>query len=256
VKVDNCGGARWPALNTSWINIRAGLDKYCGGRPVILSVETCGSPAPTACGGWIRNSGATMWRTTDDLQLYWTSVLSNLDGNENMAPIAGPGYYNDPDMLIIGKPALSYPESQSHLFGWAISAAPLLLSFDITSAAARTDEVMTLLTAPEVLAVDQDPAVVQGVRVTPHNATGTECWARPLVTSSGNDTAVLYLNRGNAPADLTCQWELVAPGVLGNHSAAIVRDLFQRVNLGTFTGNYTAVAIPAHGSVFVKLTPA
>lgn len=69
-KVDNCGGTRYPALNTSWIRVRAGLNAHCA-SPAVLSVESCGDPSPSGCGGWIRDCGATMWRTTGDLQLYW-----------------------------------------------------------------------------------------------------------------------------------------------------------------------------------------
>lgn len=103
--------------------------------------------------------------------------------------------------------------------------------------------------------MNQDGAGVQGARVTPHNATGAECWAKPLTSANGTGTAVFMINRGAVPADVTCAWEDVAPSVLGPHSSAAVRDLFARADLGTFTGGYTAQGVPAHGSVLVTVIP-
>jgi len=139
---------------------------------------------------------------------------------------------------------------------WVIAAAPLLLSFDPTSPARLTPELLALVTNPEVLAVDQDAAGVQGARVSPANATGAECWARPLAAGGGNVTAALLINRGDAAADVTCAWAAIAPGVLGPSARAAVRDLWARADLGTFTGAYTARALPPHASALVTVTPA
>ena len=116
VKVDRCGGTAYPALNTSWLRMRAGLDAACSSaRPALLSVESCGvhaggSGADPACAAWIRSTGAQMFRTTTDMQLYWQSTMFNLDGNEPMAPLAGPGVWADPDMLNVGHPGLTEGE--------------------------------------------------------------------------------------------------------------------------------------------------
>jgi hypothetical protein len=258
VKVDNCGGTKYPSLNTSWIRIREGLAAHCGAdNSVVLSVETCGDPRPSGCGGWIRSVGAQMWRTTGDLQLYWSSVLSNLDGNEVMAPLAGPGRYNDPDMLILGHAGLTFDEARSHWGGWAISAAPLLLSFDLANPTLLTAPLLALISNPEVLAVDQDAAVVQGVRVTPPNATGTEVWAKPLTGAGGDATAVFAFNRQNeGAADVYVDFSVVAPGVFPSGSgAAHVRDLWAREDLGVFTGGFVAAGVAPHASRMLLVTP-
>ena len=257
VKVDDCGGTKYPAVNTSWIKIREGLTTHCGERGVILSVESCGDPKPSGCGGWIRSTGAQLWRTTGDLQLYWQSILSNLDGNENMAPISGPSRFNDPDMLIIGHAGITEIEEYTHYSGWVISAAPLLLSFDVSSPTLLTPTRLSMLSNPEVIAVDQDPAVVQGVKVLPPggNATGTECWARPLSTNGGNTTAVFMINRGTVNADINCTWTAIAPTLLTPTTTATVRDLWMRQDLGNFTGYFVATNVPPHGSRLLTVVP-
>lgn len=255
VKVDDCGGTKYPAINTSWIKIREGLTTHCGNRGVILSVESCGDPKPSGCGGWIRNTGAQLWRTTGDLQLYWQSIMSNLDGNEAMAPISGPSRFNDPDMLIIGHAGITETEEYTHLGGWIISAAPLLLSFDVSNPTLLTPTRLSMLSNPEIIAVDQDPAVVQGVKVTPSNSTGIECWARPLSTNGGNTTAVFMINRGNEMADINCSWIAIAPEILTPSTPATVRDLWMRQDLGTYTGYFVATNVPSHGSRLITVVP-
>ena len=172
-----------------------------------------------------------------------------------MAPLAGPGYFNDPDILIVGHPGLTPAEEQTHMASWALSAAPLLLSFDQTSPARLTPRVMALIANPEVLAVDQDAAVVQGVRATPSAPQGAECWARPLATHAGLATAVLLFNRANTTGDVTCEFAVVAPGVLNATSAATVRDLWTRADLGVVTGAFSSRGLPPHGSALITLVP-
>lgn len=95
VKTDACSGRGWPADNTTWIDFRAGITRCnaAGGRPIVLSVESCNDPSPGGCSAWI-GSLANLWRTTGDIQATFASVLSNLDSNNEMAPFAGPGHWN------------------------------------------------------------------------------------------------------------------------------------------------------------------
>lgn len=85
LKTDGCGGQRYPALNTSWINFRQGLDACAkgGGRPIVLSVETCTAANTDDCQAWVGRL-AQLWRTTGDIQATWGSVMSNLDGNNQL----------------------------------------------------------------------------------------------------------------------------------------------------------------------------
>jgi alpha-galactosidase len=246
IKVDNCGGTKYPALNTSWIKLRAALDN-CP-HDVLLAVESCGGGE---CAQWIRHVGAQMYRTTADLQLYWGSVMINLDGNEKMAPLAGPGSWPDPDMMIVGHGVLSAAEERSHFAAWVVASAPLGLSFDLSRGVAH--ETLALLTNPEVLDIHADAAGVAGVRAGPANATGPECWARPLAAAGGNATAVLLFNRGDAPADVACAWADVAPHWPAGAEAR-VRDVWERADAGVFAGGYVARALPRHGSALVTAT--
>lgn len=255
VKVDNCGGERYPASNTSWIKLRAALDTCA--HDVLLAVESCGVPsggsgANPSCASWIRTTGVQMFRTTADLQLYWQSAMYNLDGNEWMAPLAGPGVWPDPDMLIVGHGILSQAEEQSHWSAWVIAAAPLGLAFDLSRGI--PNNTLALISSPEVLAIHADPAGVAGVRATPSNSTGTECWAKPLADGGGNATAILLFNRGNVSADVLCSWVDVAPHWPA-HTQARVRDVYARTDLGVFTGGFTARGLETHASLLVVATP-
>lgn len=154
-------------------------------------------------------------------------------------------------MLIVGHPGLTPAEAESHFFSWAISAAPLGLSLDLAGIDAAT---LALLSAPEVLAVDQDAAGIQGVRATPPNATGSECWSKPLSAGAGNSSAVLLFNRADAVGDVTCAWADVAPH-LPPDAILAVRDLFRREALGNFAARFTATALPPHGSMLISITP-
>lgn len=150
-------------------------------------------------------------------------------------------------MLIVGHGILSPAEEQSHWAAWVISAAPLGLAFDVSRGVDAAT--LALVSSPEVLAVQADAAGVAGVRATPANATGAECWARPLV----NGTAVLLFNRGDATADVYCAWADVAPHWPAGARAA-VRDLWARADAGVFAGGYAARGLVRHASALVLAT--
>jgi alpha-galactosidase len=248
IKVDNCGGKKYAASNASWIAFRAAL-AACP-NDVLLSVESC---SDAHCASWIGSTGVQMFRTTADMQLYWQSVVANLDGNEPMAPLAGPGLWPDPDMLVVGHPGFSPAETRSHLAAWAVIAAPLGLSFDLVQG--QQDEgLLALLTNPRVLGVNQDAAGIAGVRATAANATGGECWAKPLSAGGGQTSAVLLFNRGGAVADVTCQWGDVLPHLPSGARARVV-DLWEGTDLGVFAAGFTAKALESHASMLVTVTP-
>ena len=256
VKVDRCGGTAYPALNTSWLRLRAALDA-CP-HPMLLSVESCGVPAGgsganPSCAAWIRSTGVQMFRTTADMQLYWQSTVFNLDGNEPMAPLVGPGVWADPDMMNVGHPGLTAAETQSEIAAFALVAAPLGISFNLVQGP-RDAALLALLTNPRMLAVSQDAAGIAGVRATAANASGTECWARPLGGSSGAGTAVLLFNRGEGVDSVRCAWHDVVPHAPPSASAR-VEDVWSGQVLGVFQGGFTAEGVQPHGSVFVIVTP-
>lgn len=120
VQVDNCGGAKHSVLNESWVLFRSGIDACTasGGRSMVFSVESCGTMNPGDCHTWIPKL-ANLWRTTGDIQATWASVMSNLDNNNVMAPIAGPGHWNDPDMLQVRAGTIGRLKGTMHLNGIA-----------------------------------------------------------------------------------------------------------------------------------------
>jgi alpha-galactosidase len=207
------------------------------GRPIVLSLSEWGINSP-----WIWGpSVANLWRTTGDISDNWSSMLSNLDANAVGASSAGPGGWNDPDMLEVGNGGMTTAQDQAEFSMWAIEAAPLITGNDLTSMSAAT---ASILTNAEVIAVDQDPAGVQGVKVA-DNGSGLQVWAKRLQGS--NTYAVALLNRNSSAANITVNWSS-----LGISGSASVRDLWAHANLGSFTGSYTT-NVPATATVVLKI---
>ena len=138
-----------------------------------------------------------IWRMYNDIQDSWASVTDIADWvgehQADLIPAAGPGHFNDPDMLIIGNFGLSYTQSRAQMALWSVMAAPLLMGNDLRN----LDPAMkAILQAKEVIAIDQDPLGIQGKRVE-HNTTGSgylfgDVWTKPL---ANGDLAVLLWNR-------------------------------------------------------------
>jgi alpha-galactosidase len=142
---------------------------------------------------------ANCWRTTGDIRDNWRSVTSIGFSQGKWARFAGPGRWNDPDMLVVGKvgwgpklhpTGLTPDEQYTHISLWCLLAAPLLIGCDLTD---MDDFTVSLLTNDEVLAVDQDPLGKEATRVKEDVKAGIEVWARPLADGS---TAVGLFNRG------------------------------------------------------------
>jgi len=248
IKVDNCGGARWPRSNTSWIAFRAAIDACAaaGGRSLVLSVEYCDAGSGDDCAAWIAGV-ADLWRTSGDVQANFASIVSNLDRNNANAAAQRPGKYGDPDMIVAGLAGVSLAEAQTQFGAWALVAAPILLSVDLTQP--LPPGVLEIVSNPEVIAVSHDAAQVQGVRVSPAAPGAGECWARPLADGA---IAALLVNRGAAAADVACSWAEL--GLKQPAGAAAVRDLWRRADLGSFSGGFTASALAPHASMLVKVT--
>jgi alpha-galactosidase len=166
------------------------------GREIVFSICEWGTNQPWL---WARNIG-NLWRTTGDIIDEWEGkhkgyawgVVSIADMNEPLWPYAGPGHWNDPDMLEVGNGGLTTSEYRSHFSLWAMMAAPLIAGNDI----ANMDEATrSILLNREVIAVDQDRLGIQGRRVWKDGA--RELWVKPL---AGGARAVLLFNRGTAPA--------------------------------------------------------
>jgi alpha-galactosidase len=217
------------------------------GRPIVFSICEWGSTKPWL---WAQGIGQ-LWRATGDIQDCWDcgrswggmGVVHIIDQLAELHPFAGPGHWNDPDMLEVGNGHLTPAENRAHFSFWALLAAPLMAGNDL---AAMTSEIREILTNREVIAVDQDPLGMQGRKVWDDGA--REVWMKPLADGS---RAVILFNRGSEESTLTAQWEAIGlfPG-----TRAAVRDLWTHAEAGVFTERYQAKVEP-HGVAMLKLTP-
>ena len=128
------------------------------GRPIVYSLCQYGWDAVWE---WGPKVGANLWRTTGDIQPNWQSIYSILNEQAGLARYAGPGHWNDPDMLEVGNGKLTLAENRSHFSWWAILAAPLLAGNDLPN---MKPEIKAILTNRDVIAIDQDPLGRQGAR--------------------------------------------------------------------------------------------
>lgn len=208
------------------------------GRQMVLSICEWGYDRPWEWAGSVGH----LWRTSEDIADRWVSVMHILDQQEALAEFAGPDHWNDPDMLEVGNGGMSDTEYRSHFSLWAILAAPLMAGNDVR---AMSDATRQILTASEVIAVDQDPLGRQGRRVRQEN--GVEIWVREL---AGGSRAVVLLNRGETAARAEVTWDLLG----GSRSdMALVRDLWERQDIGRRSEGYD-VTLAAHSAAMVKAT--
>ncbi|GAA2328437.1 ricin-type beta-trefoil lectin domain protein [Streptomyces violaceusniger] len=246
VKVDWCGGQDEGLNQEATYRALSEANKAATavtGRRLVLSLCEWGSGRPW---NWAAGVG-DLWRTSTDI-IYWgqtpsaTAMLSNFD--QGLHPTAQhTGYYNDPDMLMVGMKGSNATLDRTHMSLWAISGAPLLAGNDLTT---MTRETAGILTNPEVIAVDQDPRGLQGVKVA-EDAAGLQVYAKVL--SGTGKRAVLLLNRASAAKPITARWTDL--GLTG--AAASVRDVWKRASVGTHSDGYTAT-VPAGEAVLLTVS--
>ncbi|TFI56322.1 glycoside hydrolase family 27 protein [Sphingomonas parva] len=214
------------------------------GRDIVFSICEWGNNRPWLWASRIGN----LWRTTGDITDKWAGkhgyswgLLNIVDMNEPLWPHAGPGHWNDPDMLEVGNPGLTPVENRAHFSLWAMMAAPLMAGNDVASMDAET---RAILLNKDVIAVDQDRLGVQGRRVAREG--DREVWVKPL---AGGGRAVLLFNRGETPARISVTNEALA------YPAGVrlkVRDLWAHRDLGAWKGRFEAEVEP-HGVVMLRL---
>ncbi|GAA4854006.1 hypothetical protein GCM10025787_42380 [Saccharopolyspora rosea] len=224
------------------------------GRPIVFSINPNSDHAAKTGATHDWTGIAHQWRTTDDIKPVWHTdgademgVVDVVDVNRKAARRAGPGHWHDPDMLEVGVHdvdgfrGLNGSEARAHLSTWAVMAAPLLAGNNVTTMPA---EVRDALTNPEVIAVDQDPAGIEG---TPVRATGDQqVWAKPMADGS---RVVALFNRGDRPATIrTTAGEAGLPRA----SACTVRDLWAHAT--TTTSGDIAAVVPAHGVALLRVS--
>jgi len=220
------------------------------GRPIVFSICEWGTNRPAT---WAASVGGNLWRTTGDIydawqglahDNEWFGVLDILDLQVGLEGYAGPGHWNDPDMLEVGNGGMTLDEYRAHFALWAMLAAPLISGNDLST---MTAETTAILTNREIIAVDQDPLGLQGRRALKQG--DAEIWVRPL---AGGSQAVLLLNRGAARRRIVADWDTLRwPSFL----QAEVRDLWQHSNLQRASGSI-AMEVAPHAAVILTVTPA
>lgn len=209
------------------------------GRPMVFSVCDWQDKAAT----WAPVLGNS-WRTWDDIRAQFDIVMRNVMVNDEWWSVAGPGQFNDPDMIEVGN-GMTYDEDVSHFSLWCLIKAPLILGNDIRS---MSKDVLDIVTNDELIAINQDPLGIQGHRVKIVDDV-LDVWAGPI---SGGTIAVVLLNRGNVTSDITVNWADIGLPV---NAKSTVRDLWQHKTLGQFAGNFTAKQVRTHASVTLAITP-
>jgi alpha-galactosidase len=234
-----------PTLQKPYKVMRTALDKQ--NRDILFSFCQYGMGNVWE---WGAEVGGNSWRTTGDINDSWSSMAGIGFRQNGHEKFAGPGHFNDPDMLVVGKvgwgpslhPTRLTPNEQyTHISLWCLLASPLLIGCDMTQ---LDDFTLSLLTNDEVLEVNQDPLGHQAARVM---QTGQlEVWAKDMEDGS---KAVGLFNRGYSEASVTANWADL--GLTGKQK---VRDLWRQKDLGEFTGSFTA-SIPRHGAMLVRIWP-
>ncbi|MDI3255456.1 MAG: glycoside hydrolase family 27 protein [Bacillota bacterium] len=208
------------------------------GRPIVFSMCQYGW---NDVWKWGPEVGGNLWRTTGDITDRYSRMAEIGFSQAGLSRYAGPGHWNDPDMLEVGNGGMKTEEYRTHMSLWAILAAPLLAGNDLSK---MSKETLDLLTNREVIAVDQDRLGKQGDRVWAEGP--EEIWAKPL---SGGAKAVGLFNRADSPRTITLQLK-----DLGFASSAKLRDLWKHEDVEAKNGSYS-VQVPAHGVVLLKVRP-
>ncbi|MDD4870441.1 MAG: NPCBM/NEW2 domain-containing protein [Kiritimatiellae bacterium] len=234
----------WHVLDVPHVSDMATALRWCR-RDILYSLSNS-APFEHA-DDWARL--ANCWRTTGDITDTWESMSGIGFSQDKWKNFAGPGHWNDPDMLVVGHvgwgprlhPTKLTPNEQyTHISLWCLLSAPLLLGCDLEK---LDDFTLNLLTNDEVLDVNQDPLGKQAGRISA--ADNLEVWAKDLEDGS---KAVGLFNRGYTEASVTAKWQDL--GISGKQT---VRDLWRQKDVGEFSDQFSSPVSP-HGAVLIKIT--
>jgi len=223
-------------MHESYVKMRLALDKT--GRPIILSLCQYGLDDVWKWGATV---GGNLWRTTGDINDTYDRMATIGFGQAGLAPYAGPGHWNDPDMLEVGNGHMTLDEYRTHMSLWAILAAPLLAGNDLSQ---MTAETKSLLMNKDVIAIDQDALGKQGERI--QKSDNEETWMRQL---SGGAVAVGFFNRSTSAVPLQ-----LSLSDIGLKPAREIRDVWGGAQISPKKDGVTA-NLPAHGVVLLIIKP-
>jgi alpha-galactosidase len=228
------------------------------GRPIVFSLCEWGTNKPWQ---WAAPVGH-LWRTTGDISNVFDGVVDHgtwqqqglmriVDMQDTIRKYAGPGHWNDPDMLEVGN-GLTVAENRTHFSMWCMLAAPLIAGNDMRK---MDEQTKNILTNKEVIALDQDALGVEGLRYSDRDS--LQIWFKPL---SNDNWAVCFVNRSNKPKQIEFNWpsEIVNDDVSKrqlNTSETVykLRDLWLHKDVGD-TKKPLKATIGSHDVLVVKLT--
>jgi alpha-galactosidase len=208
------------------------------GRPIVYSFCQYGWDAVWE---WAPSVGGNLWRTTGDIYPAWDRVYAIVSQQDGLESYAGPGHWNDPDMLEVGNGRLSVEENRSHFTWWAMLAAPLLAGNDLPN---MKPAIHDILTNRDVIAIDQDPLGKQGHKAYANGE--VEVWTRHL---KGGALAVAVFNVGSDRYS-THPFHLNLTK-LGLHGPQTGKDLWTGKPI-TLTNNQP-IELPSHNVLLVRI---
>jgi alpha-galactosidase len=210
------------------------------GRPIVYSLCQYGHDSVWQ---WAPEVGAQLWRTGDDINANFKSVALIARGQAGLAKYAGPGHWNDPDMLEVGNGDLTLDENRTHMSLWAMLAAPLLAGNNLTK---LTPDITAILTNRAVLAIDQDRLGRQADRIFSEGP--IEIWSRPL---ANGDVAIAVVNFGQDSFLRGISLHLAEAGAAKGWKAT---DVWTGQDLGPIA-DYRQVMLKRHDTLLLRLSP-
>ncbi len=234
LKYDNCNNQGVP-YQQRYDAMRDAL--AATGRPIVYSLCEWGDQSVWTWGAGTGN----LWRTTGDINASFSSMLSNFHTNVGLSQYAGPGGWNDPDMLEVGN-GMSFTEDRSEFSLWAEMAAPLIAGTDLRTASPAT---LSLYGNKDVIAVDQDPLGVQGHEIA--SSGGLDVLTKPL--ANGDVAVTLFNENASAATVSTTAAAAGAPAA----SAYTLTNLWSHTK--ATTGGAISATVPGHGTVMYRVSP-
>ena len=228
------------------------------GRPILFSLCEWGNNKPWEWGPSVGH----MWRTTGDIfncfdcikeHGTWQAfgVMQILDKQDGLRQYAGPGHWNDPDMLEVGN-GMRVNHDRAHFSMWVMLAAPLIAGNDIRN---MSQETLEILTNREAIAINQDSFGIQGFRRAKDG--DLETWLKPL---ANGDWALCFLNRGKEPRAVELDWndfrvtdDLSKLSIDTSKDKYTLRDVWQKKNLGKATKKFKAT-VPAQDVILLRIS--
>jgi hypothetical protein len=255
VKVDWCGGNKENlSADTQYGEIARAIARaeQITGKRLYYSICNWGKQSPWTWGPGVGGSIQDIWRVSDDIvapvvasgphterRVAFDKMLRNFD--QGIHPEAQhTGYYNDPDMMVLGMPGMNAEQNRLHMSLWVVSGAPLIIGADLTKLDAQT---LDTFRNSDAIAIDQDPLALQGIKVK-ELSPGLEIWSKFLSTPGSR--AVLLLNRTYFPAPFSLDWADL--GLKG--STANVRDVWANKDSGADKDSFKAT-VPAQDAVLL-----